>query len=72
MLNLMNVALAHYGTTNGTGNYANMVGGNMMNMMWGFGSGLGWTAMIFMWLFWILILVALVLFIVWLIKQIQK
>ena len=38
------------------------------DMMGSFGSG----AFVFMWIFWILILVALVLFIAWLIKQIQE
>lgn len=43
--------------------------GGMMNMMYGgFGSGM----MIFGWFFGILLLVALVLFIAWLVKQIQK
>lgn len=46
--------------------------GNMMDNMWGMGSGWGWTAMIFGGLFWILVLVALILLIVWLLKQIQK
>ena len=44
----------------------------MMEQMWGFGSGWGWTSMIFMGIFWTLVLIALVLFIVWLLKQIQK
>lgn len=68
MFNLIKIASAHAGDQD----WSNMMGGNMMNMMWGFGSGWGWTTMIFMWLFWILILVALILLIVWLIKQIQK
>jgi uncharacterized membrane protein len=43
--------------------------GGMMGMMYGnFGSGM----MLFSWLYGVLILVALVLFIVWLVKQIQK
>jgi len=43
--------------------------GGMMNMMYGdYGSGM----MFFGWLYGILILIALVLFIVWLAKQIQK
>lgn len=43
--------------------------GGMMGMMYGnYGSGM----MIFGWLYGILILLALVLFIVWLVKQIQK
>jgi len=42
---------------------------NMAGMMYGsYGLGLG----IFSWLFGLLILIALILFIVWLIKQIQK
>lgn len=43
--------------------------GGMMGMMYGaYGGGM----MLFGWLFGILILVALVLFIVWLVQQIQK
>ena len=43
--------------------------GGMMNMMYGtYGSGM----MTFGWIYGLLILVALVLFIVWLVKQIQK
>jgi len=43
--------------------------GGMMSMMYGnFGGGM----MFFGWLYGILILVALILFIVWLVKQIQK
>ena len=40
----------------------------MMGMMYGYGNGM----MFFGWLYGILIIVALILFIVWLIKQIQK
>ena len=40
---------------------------------WGMMSGSGWGIMgIFSWLFMTLILVALILFIIWMIKQIQK
>ncbi len=49
-----------------------MMGEHMMNYMWGMGAGWGWTAMIFGWLFGLLSLVALILLIIWLIKQIQK
>ena len=43
--------------------------GGMMSMMYGdFGGGM----MFFGWLYGVLILVALVLFIVWLVKQVQK
>lgn len=44
----------------------------MMNYMWGMGGAWGYLAMIFGWLFSLLVLVALVLLIIWLIKQIQK
>jgi uncharacterized membrane protein len=44
---------------------------NHHGMMSGF-SGMGWFGMGFGWIFMILIVVALVLFIVWLIKQIQE
>jgi len=57
------VALALVGSF-GFGSY-----GNMMGMMYGtYGSGM----MFFGWIYGILILIALVLFIVWLAKQIQK
>jgi uncharacterized membrane protein len=49
----------------GMGGYG-MMGGFYGNMMSGFGMGL------FGWLFMFLIIIALVLFIVWLIKQIQE
>ena len=43
--------------------------GGMMNMMYGtYGSGM----MFFGWIYGILILVALILFIAWLVKQLQK
>jgi len=43
--------------------------GGMMGMMYGsYGSGM----MLFGWIYGLLILVALVLFIVWLVKQVQK
>ena len=58
------VVLALLFTGVGFGGY-----GGMMSMMYGgYGSGM----MFFGWLYGILILVALVLFIVWLVKQIQK
>jgi len=44
----------------------------MMDYMWSLGGGWGWTGMIFMWLFGLLSLVALILLIIWLAKQIQK
>ena len=51
----------------GTGNYNyGMMG--MMNNFWGIGFGF---MPIFGWLFMILILVALILFIVWLVQQLQ-
>ena len=58
------VVLAFLFTGVGFGGY-----GGMMDMMYGgFGSGM----MLFGWLYGILILVALVLLIAWLVKQIQK
>ncbi len=73
MINLINYALAHEGAEGA--DYSHMMGENMMNMMdnmWGMGSGWGWIAMIFFGFFWILILVALILLIIYLIKKIQK
>lgn len=46
---------------------------SMMDGFYGMMSGgYGWTGMIFGWFIGLLVIVALVLFIVWLIKQIQK
>ena len=64
MIILMVVVLGLLFTGFGFGGY-----GGMMGMMYGtYGGGM----MFFGWLYGILILVALVLFIVWLTKQIQK
>ena len=76
MFNLINIASAHMadGDIDKWQTMMGQYGGNMgmMNYMFGMGQGWGWTAMIFGWIFGILVLVALILFIMWLIKQIQK
>lgn len=63
---LISFVVAHTGEDDSA---HHMTGGMMGNWMMG-GSGTGWW--IFGWLFSILVLVALVLLIVWLVKQIQK
>ena len=51
----------------------NTGGNNMMGNYFGYGTGYGMFGMgLFGWIFMLLILVALVLLIIWLIKQIQK
>lgn len=65
------LAHAENTTTSGTVLCQAMMGG--WGMMGGTdGSVWGWSMMITGWIFWILILVALVLFIIWLVKQISK
>lgn len=71
MNNLINTTLAHAGDQDWS-SMMGQSGGNIMSHMWGLGGGWGWTMMVLGGLFWILILVALILLIVWLIKQIQK
>jgi len=46
--------------------------GQMQDMMGGWFGPIGWLVIIFWWLTWILIVIALILAIVWLWKQIQK
>ncbi len=73
MINLISYALAHE-VVEGN-NDTHMMGENMMDMMssmWGAGTSWGWVAFVFFSLFWILVLVALILLIVYLIKRIQK
>ena len=57
-------------TFNGFSSFGMMNGwnGGMMNMMYNYGFGGMW---LFGWLFMVLIIVALVLFILWLIRQLQ-
>ena len=59
-------------SSGGFGNYGMM--GNMMNYMWGYNTNTGffWPMWIFMMLIWALIVIALVLGIMWLIKQLNK
>lgn len=49
-----------------------MMGYNMWNFGQNYSNGWGWGMMIFGSLFYLLLIVALVLLIIWLIKQIQK
>ena len=70
------LVLIFSGVGMGFGGYGGMMGfggtsgyGGMMGMMYGtYGSGM----MFFGWLYGILILIALILFIAWLVQQIQK
>ncbi|MEK7142808.1 MAG: hypothetical protein AAB785_01230 [Patescibacteria group bacterium] len=73
MFDLINIVSAHANDQDWSSmmqNYGGHMG--MMNYMFSMGGAWGWTAMIFGWIFGILVLLALILLIVWLIKQIQK
>jgi predicted lipid-binding transport protein (Tim44 family) len=64
LLSLVQLTLAHTGEDD-YAHHSGMMGGMMTGMY-------GYSGMFFGWTFSILVLVALVLLIVWLIKQIQK
>ena len=66
LLSLVTTILAHTGEDEGLHHQGCGMMGGMMTGIYGYGG------MLFGWLFGLLILVALILLIVWLIKQIQK